>query len=66
MARKAAINKCKRVPKFSTRKVIRCELCGRDRGNYRKFHLCRICFRKCEEATTRCGQGCGRSSCRAG
>ncbi len=45
MARKAAVNKCKRVPKFSTRKVIRCELCGRDRGNYRKFHLCRICFR---------------------
>jgi small subunit ribosomal protein S14 len=20
-------------------------LCGRDRGNYRKFSICRICFR---------------------
>jgi len=45
MARKAAINKSKRKPKYSTRKVFRCELCGRDRGNYRKFRICRICFR---------------------
>ncbi|MBM4030216.1 MAG: type Z 30S ribosomal protein S14 [Planctomycetes bacterium] len=45
MARKAAVNKSRREPKFSTRKVLRCELCGRERGNYRKFHLCRICFR---------------------
>jgi len=45
MARKAAVNKSKRKPKFSTRQVIRCELCGRDRGNYRKFRLCRLCFR---------------------
>ncbi|HUT34832.1 MAG TPA: type Z 30S ribosomal protein S14 [Planctomycetota bacterium] len=45
MARKAAVNKSRRKPKYSTRKVLRCELCGRDRGNYRKFRLCRICFR---------------------
>jgi len=45
MARKAAVNKSNRKPKFSTRKVLRCQLCGRDRGNYRKFRLCRICFR---------------------
>ena len=24
---------------------LRCELTGRSRGNYRKFKLCRICFR---------------------
>jgi small subunit ribosomal protein S14 len=24
----------------------RCKLCGRPRGYYRKFGLCRICFRK--------------------
>ena len=45
MARKALINKSKRTPKYSTRKVFRCELCGRPRGNYRKFRICRICFR---------------------
>ncbi len=45
MARKALINKSKRKPKYSTRKVFRCELCGRTRGNYRKFRICRICFR---------------------
>ena len=45
MARKALINKSKRKPKDSTRKVFRCELCGRPRGNYRKFRICRICFR---------------------
>jgi len=45
MARKAMINKSKATPKFSSRKVLRCELCGRVRGNYRKFRLCRICFR---------------------
>lgn len=46
MARKAAVNKSRQKPKFSTRGVFRCELCGRDRGNYRKFRLCRICFRQ--------------------
>jgi small subunit ribosomal protein S14 len=45
MARKALINKSKRKPKYSSRKVIRCELCGRARSNYRKFRICRICFR---------------------
>ena len=24
---------------------LRCELTGRSRGNYRKFKLCRLCFR---------------------
>ena len=45
MARKALINKARRKPKFSTRKIFRCELCGRPRANYRKFRICRICFR---------------------
>jgi small subunit ribosomal protein S14 len=45
MARKALINKSKRKPKYSSRKIFRCELCGRARGNYRKFRICRICFR---------------------
>jgi small subunit ribosomal protein S14 len=45
MARKALINKAKRKPKYSSRKVRRCELCGRVRAVYRKFRICRICFR---------------------
>jgi len=45
MARKALINRSKSTPKYSSRKVIRCELCGRVRSTYRKFRICRICFR---------------------
>ncbi|MCD6099387.1 MAG: type Z 30S ribosomal protein S14 [Candidatus Marinimicrobia bacterium] len=46
MAKKALIEKAKRKPKFSTRKVNRCSICGRARGYYRKFGLCRLCFRE--------------------
>jgi small subunit ribosomal protein S14 len=46
MATKAQVAKSKRIPKFSTRKVYRCELSGRDRGVYRKFRLSRIMLRK--------------------
>jgi small subunit ribosomal protein S14 len=37
--------KSRRKPKFSTRRVNRCELCGRARAYYRKFKVCRICLR---------------------
>ena len=46
MATKAWIDKAHKKPKFKSRLVRRCELCGRVRGVYRKFSLCRICFRK--------------------
>ena len=46
MARKALIAKAERKPKFSTRTVRRCKLCGRKHGYIRKFDLCRICFRE--------------------
>ncbi len=45
MARKAMIIKAQRKPKFMTRKVNRCRICGRPRGYLRKFQMCRICFR---------------------
>ncbi|HEY8425462.1 MAG TPA: type Z 30S ribosomal protein S14 [Limnochordales bacterium] len=45
MARKALINKAMRPPKFSTRIVRRCKICGRPRGYMRRFEMCRICFR---------------------
>lgn len=46
MAKKSLIIKSQRKPKFSTRIIRRCGLCGRVRGNIRKFGLCRICFRE--------------------
>jgi small subunit ribosomal protein S14 len=45
MARKAMIMKALRKPKYSTRRVNRCRICGRQRGFLRKFRMCRICFR---------------------
>ena len=45
MARKSLINKQRMEPKFSTRRYNRCQLCGRPRAFYRKFQICRICFR---------------------
>jgi small subunit ribosomal protein S14 len=46
MARKAMILKALKKPKYSTRLVRRCKVCGRSRGYLRKFDMCRICFRK--------------------
>jgi len=45
MATKAWVNKAREKPKFSSRIVRRCQLCGRSRSVYRKFKICRICFR---------------------
>ncbi|MDD5581851.1 MAG: type Z 30S ribosomal protein S14 [Candidatus Marinimicrobia bacterium] len=46
MAKKSMIAKAKRKPKYSTRAHSRCSVCGRPRAVYRKFGLCRICFRE--------------------
>ncbi len=46
MAKKCLREKQKRKPKFKTRAYHRCQLCGRARAYYRKFGVCRICFRK--------------------
>jgi small subunit ribosomal protein S14 len=45
MARRAMMIKAARKPKFMTRTVRRCLVCGRARSVQRKFRLCRICFR---------------------
>ena len=45
MATKAWIAKAKRTPRYAPRVVRRCELCGRSRAVYRKFRVCRVCFR---------------------
>lgn len=46
MARVALVVKAQRKPKFSTRVVHRCQVCGRPRGYIRKFAMCRVCFRE--------------------
>ncbi|MEQ8846955.1 type Z 30S ribosomal protein S14 [Botrimarina sp.] len=46
MASKSKIAKAERKPKFSSREENRCKMCGRPRAVYRKFGICRICFRK--------------------
>ena len=46
MAKTALINKQKKQPKFRVRGYTRCLRCGRSRAVYRKFLLCRICFRE--------------------
>ena len=46
MASKSKIAKAEKTPKFSTREERRCKLCGRPRAVYRKFRVCRICFRE--------------------
>ena len=45
VARKALIVKAQRKQKFKVREYNRCPLCGRARAYYRKFNMCRICFR---------------------
>ncbi len=45
MARKAMIEKSKKIPKFKVRARNRCNICGRSRGYIRDFGICRICFR---------------------
>ncbi len=45
MARKALIVKSQKDPKYKTRRYNRCQLCGRPRAYYRKFQICRLCFR---------------------
>lgn len=45
MAKLCMMEKQKRTPKFKVRAYNRCKLCGRPRAYYRKFGICRICFR---------------------
>jgi len=44
-ASKRAPDKVKMLPRERIRIKRRCRLCGRGRAVYRKFGICRICFR---------------------
>lgn len=46
MAKKALIQKANRRPKFRVRAYTRCRRCGRPRAVFRRFGLCRLCFRQ--------------------
>ena len=46
MSTKALVNKARSKPKFRVRGYTRCQLCGRSKAVYRKFKICRLCFRK--------------------
>ena len=46
MAKRSWIERVKRTPKFTSRRVNRCQRCARRRSFYRRFGLCRMCFRE--------------------
>jgi small subunit ribosomal protein S14 len=46
MAKKSLRNKAERKPKYKVRTYTRCKRCGRPRAVYRRFGLCRLCFRE--------------------
>ena len=45
MAKKALRIKAEQKQKFKVREYTRCARCGRPRAVYRRFGLCRLCFR---------------------
>jgi len=46
LAKKSLVVKASRTPKFKVRAYNRCHVCGRARGYFRDFGLCRLCLRK--------------------
>jgi small subunit ribosomal protein S14 len=50
MAKKSLIIKANAKPKFKVLAYTRCTKCGRARSVYRKFGLCRVCFREMAHA----------------
>lgn len=46
MAKLSLKLRARQTQKYRVRAYTRCELCGRPRAVYRKFRICRCCFRK--------------------
>lgn len=46
MAKTAKVVKAQRGAKFAVQNHNRCQRCGRPRGYYRFFGMCRICIRE--------------------
>lgn len=45
MAKKSLIVKQQKHPKYSTQAYTRCARCGRVHAVFRRFGICRLCFR---------------------
>ena len=45
MSTKALENKAETKQKYRVRRYTRCQICGRSKAVYKKFKICRICFR---------------------
>jgi small subunit ribosomal protein S14 len=50
MAKTALKEKQRRRAKYHVQEYTRCQRCGRPRAVFRKFLLCRICFRELAHA----------------
>ncbi|NDB17734.1 MAG: type Z 30S ribosomal protein S14 [Actinobacteria bacterium] len=50
MAKTSLKVKASRPQKFKVRAYTRCNRCGRPHSVYRKFGLCRVCFREMAHA----------------
>jgi small subunit ribosomal protein S14 len=50
VAKTALVNKAAAKPKFKVRGYTCCQRCGRPHSVYRKFGLCRVCFREMAHA----------------
>jgi small subunit ribosomal protein S14 len=46
MARTSSMAKYRKDPKFKVRRSNRCRICGRSKGYYRRFDMCRLCLRE--------------------
>lgn len=46
MAKKSTIAKARKAKKYKVKFQARCRVCGRPRAVFRKFELCRLCFRE--------------------
>jgi small subunit ribosomal protein S14 len=46
MAKTALKQKQQRRAKYQVREYTRCQRCGRPRAVFRRFMLCRVCFRQ--------------------
>lgn len=50
MAKKALVEKSNKRVRYRSRAYTRCRRCGRSRAVFRRFLLCRICFRQLAHA----------------
>jgi len=46
VAKTSSVVKLLKPMKYEIRRRRRCRLCGRPRAIYRKFEVCRLCFRE--------------------